>query len=141
VVDIETAFAPPGAAGGGALPAAAARLRMAISAFDALFSPLALPGQTACPRCWTLQTDIRQPDWDDWLYAGRSPQPPHVPTHHRALITAMAVEHILTAAAVLRGAALPDVAARERRVDLRNGTVSSAPVAPYPACGCIRRAA
>lgn len=141
VVDIDTAFATPGVADRGALLADAAKLRVAISAFDALFSPLSLPGQTACPRCWSLQTDVRQPDWEDWLYAGRCPQPPHVPTHHRALITAVAVEHILTAAAVLRGAALPDAAARDRRIDLRAGTVSSAPVAAHPACGCIRRAA
>ena len=117
------------------------QLLIEVSAFDVLLSPLTLPGRTACPRCWSLHTDAREPDWREWLYRGRTPAPPQLPTHHRALVAAVAVDHTLAAAAVLRGAAQPGLAALERRVDLRSGAVASAPIRPHPACGCLAVAA
>lgn len=139
LVTVATPFREPPAAS--AMAAGLAQLLIEVSAFDVLLSPLTLPGRTACPRCWALRTDAREPDWREWLYRGRTPAPPQLPTHHRALVTAVAVEHVLAAAAVLRRQAQPGLAALERRVDLRSGTVASAPIRPHPACGCLAVAA
>lgn len=141
VVSITTAFAADPDARGRMWAEGAAHLAVVISAYDALLSPLSIPGRTACPTCWSLHTDARHHDWRDWTVGGRPPRPPRLPAHHRALVTAVAVEHILTAAAVLRGEAVPELAALERSVDLRAGTVSCRSVSPHPACGCCRAAA
>jgi hypothetical protein len=139
LISVGTPSAPGAAAA--SMGAGVAHLLIEVSAFDVLLSPLALPGRTACPRCWSLRTDARQSDWRDWLYGGRPPAAPQLPAHHRALVTAVAVEHALAAAAVLRNAALPGLAALERRIDLRSGSVAWTPVRPHPACGCIQAAA
>ena len=139
LVTVATPLQEPPAAS--AMAAGLPHLLIEVSAFDVLLSPLTLPGRTACPRCWSLHTDAREPDWREWVYRGRAPAAPQMPTHHRALVTAVAVEHTLAAAAVLRGEAQPGLAALERRVDLRSGTVVSAPIRPHPACGCLAVAA
>lgn len=141
LVSVATAFGAASDTGGRMWSGGAAHLALVISAFDALLSPLGIPGRTACATCWSLHTDARHHDWPDWTVGGRPPRPPRLPSHHRALVTAMTVEHILVGAAVLRGEALAELASLERTIDLRSGTVSCRSVPPHPSCGCCRAAA
>ncbi len=142
LVTIGTTFADGSAsARSRAMAGAIPHLDVTVSAFDAVLSPLTVPGRTACYRCWTLRTDRRSGDWAEWTFGGRTPEPPRPPAHHRALIVALAAEHTLAAVDVLRGRLAPGSAELERVLDLRTATVRARPVGPHPACGCIALAA
>ena len=131
-------------AGAAALAGGTPHVSVAVSAVDAVMLPLTVPGRTACRRCWALQRDNRVPDWSAWIYAGRQPDPPTLPSHHRALVLALVVEHLLCAVPAVRNPHDPAALAAasvERYLDLRRATVTVEPIRSHPACGCIPRAA
>ena len=141
LVAIGAAFDPRredaiGAAMASGMPSAS----IEVSAADAVFSPLTIPGRTACRRCWELTCDDRPEDWAAWLIGGRTPDAPRLPAHHRALVVAMAVERVLLCVGVLRADLLPQRAAVDARLDLRTFTLTTSAVAPHPMCGCVQSA-
>ncbi len=112
-----------------------------ISAVDAVFTPLTIPGRTACRRCWSLQVEEPADDLPARAFAGRLPEPPRLPAHHRALVLALALEHTLCAGEVLSGGLPPDQGEQERYLDLRATAIQNRRVQPHPACGCVGLAA
>lgn len=114
---------------------AGARLDIEISAFDVMLSPLSGSGRP-CRRCWARHADTRPEDWRNWLRRRRAPSGAVLPEHHRAMAIAVAVEHVIGAAAVLTGQAAPELAGMERRLDLRSGTLTRARPAVHRHCLC-----
>ena len=93
------------------------RLSVKVSAVDAVMSPL----DADCASCRGREV---ADDWGTWLFGGRAAAAPRLPVHHRALVIATAVEHILTAVSTATGGSLTPRAGYERVVDLRRGTVT-----------------
>lgn len=115
---------------------------LAASAVDAALSPVSVPGRSPCWRCWMLDVGHRRMgararlDGAIWGLPGRSPAAPRLPAHHRALVAAVALEHVLRSLELLAPGAPATIPGIERLVDLRRLTVSVRPVAMHPACGC-----
>lgn len=142
VVIVADAFDPAGeTASRSAMAAGSPHLSVLISAVDVSLLPLTLPGRTPCLRCWQLQRDLRTPDWGVWASPGAPPDPPLLPTHHRALVLGLIVEHTLAALAALGAQGHQPSTTPERYLDLRRCSVELRQIGAHPACGCIRAAA